>query len=132
MTQVGEGFYNFHWGRVFCGLIHIAVSNWLVWYENFLLKFICFVIFHQEPAILGRIRLPHAVSCSIHFGVDPCSCKVSIRRLDITPTAPVLSSARSLRRTSEDGLTVAFRNDFTQALGPCFALICSVVPLLLL
>lgn len=58
MTQVERVFTTSIGGRVFCGLIHITVLNWLVWYKNFLLKFV--VIFHQEPAILGRTGLPHA------------------------------------------------------------------------
>lgn len=61
MSQVKRVFTTAIGGRVFCGLIHMAVLNWLVWYKNFLSKFICFAIFHQEPAILGRIGLPHAV-----------------------------------------------------------------------
>lgn len=83
MTQVERVFTASIGGKVFCGLIHITVLNWLVWYENFLLKFICF-IFHQESAILGRIRLPHAGFLFYLFQDESLFSKVSIGLLDIT------------------------------------------------
>lgn len=114
MTQVERVFTASIGEKVFCGLIHITVLNWLVWYENFLLKFICF-IFHQESAILGRIRLPHAGSLFYLFQDESLFSKVSIRLLDIT--ACCINSVQGHQVKPLEGHAVAIRNDSDQHLG---------------
>lgn len=116
-----EDFYYFHWGRVFCGLIHIVVLKWLVWCENFLLKFICF-IFHNQPAILGRIRLPHAGSFPIHFNVNIHPHEASIQ-LQVGMPAALILSAPGLSAKPLEKAHSAIENDADQHLDPSWQIL---------
>ena len=124
-----EGFYNFHWGRVFCGLIHITVSNWLVWYENFLLKFV--LLFSTKNLLYGKELGYHMlVPYSVYFSVNLCSQKVSIF-LDTTVCCINSIQPQELQlKFPREKLTVAIRKDFDQHLEASFWLIQPLVPLL--
>lgn len=116
MTRVEKVFTASIGGKVFCGLIHITVLNWLVWYENFLLKFICF-IFHQESAILGKIRLPHAGFSFYLFQDESLFSSFNQTSGHHSLLHQFCPGPGSSGETPGDGHTVAIRNDSDQHLG---------------
>lgn len=115
MTQVERVFTASIGGRIFCGLIHITVLNWLVWYENFLLKFV--LLFSTKNLLYWEELGYHMlISSSIYFSVNICSLKFQPDFWTSQPATSVLSRPRVLSATRGEGLTGAIMNDSEQHL----------------
>lgn len=113
-----KGFLQLPLGEEFSAVWYTSLfwTGWLV--RKFPLKFICFVIFHQEPAIWGRIRLPHAGFLFYLFQCESLFPKVSIRLLDITACCIHSIQAQGPQvKPPGEGLAVAIRNDCYRTWG---------------